>query len=82
MSIQVSIIPTEQVKTQKITSFTVKILELQLHKQATIFVCLFDETVFVDAKTIVMKGADYESWGQDDNYINQFVARSLGFSLQ
>lgn len=82
MTIQVPIIPTEQVKTQKITSFTLKILELQLHKQATILVCLFYNNDYVDCKTLVMSGVDYEGWGQDDNYINQYVARSLGFSLQ
>lgn len=71
-------------KTNKvIASFSVKILEIELHTKAILLVCLYDTNKnFVECRKIIMQGNDYNNWGQDDNYINNFVARTLGYDFR
>ena len=33
------------------------------------------------SKQITMSGDDYKNWGNDDNYVQQFVAKQLGFTI-
>ena len=76
------IVPCEQITTKVISGFNIQNIELVLFNSARIIVQLLDENSnMMDIKFITMEGADYTSWGSDDNYILIFVATKLGFTI-
>jgi hypothetical protein len=74
--------PTTQTTTVIITSFKVEIRELILFTSAKLRVLLCNEQgdvinyAFVD-----MQGDDYTRWSDNDEYVYQFVAEQLGYTL-
>ena len=76
------IVPKDQVTTKVICGFTIQNIELVLFNSARITVKLLDENEnMIDLNFLLMAGEDYTNWGTDDNYIFNFVATSLGFTI-
>ncbi len=76
------IVPFEEITTKVIGSFDIQNIELVLFNSARIVVRLLDENGnMMTLKFITMEGADYANWGSDDNYIINFVATTLGFTI-
>jgi hypothetical protein len=76
------IVPYDQITTKVISGFDIQNIELVLFNSARIFVRLLDENGnMMDLKFITMEGEDYANWGSDDNYIINFVATKLGFTI-
>ena len=78
----VNINPFEQVKTTLITSMTVRVMRIELFKGATLHVSLIDANgISVDSKVVEINGEDYKSWGGDDTFIYEYIAKKLGFNM-
>jgi hypothetical protein len=76
-----NILPFEIVSTLTVNRFEIDSIDIRLFTSAVIRVNLFDSNGFrVCAKTILMEGADYANWGNDDQYILTFIMNSLGFT--
>ena len=76
------IVPKDQITTKVICGFNIQRVELVLFNSARINVELLDEkNNMMDFKIITMEGEDYVNWGSDDNYIINFVANKLGFTI-
>ena len=60
------------------------IIDLQLHSQARISWTLFSENkkMRLDSGQLVMQGADYDAWGNDDNYVINWICDQLGLTLK
>ena len=72
--------PVDKTTTQTIIRFTLDIVELLLNQSATFRVSLYNiNDKLVDTKFVTLEGADYNNWGNEDEYILQFVANDLGF---
>jgi hypothetical protein len=72
--------PVDKTTTQTIVRFTLDIVELLLNQSATFRVSLYNiNDKLVDTKFVTLEGADYNNWGNEDEYILQFVANELGF---
>lgn len=72
--------PVDKTTTQTIVRFTLDIVELLLNQSATFRVSLYNiNDKLVDTKFVTLEGADYNNWGNEDEYILQFVANQLGF---
>ena len=77
-----TIIPVDKTVTQTIVRFSLDIIELILNTSATFRVISYDITnIMVDTQFVVLDGTDYLNWGNDDEYVRQFVANKLGFTL-
>ena len=64
-----------------INSFTYSVNELQLSKQITFNVVLFDQNKLpLCAQLITMGGEDYANWGSDDSYVIHFICSKLGLT--
>ena len=78
----VNIKPFEQVKTTLITSVDVSVMRIELFKGAMFHVSLMDSNGgTVDSKVVEITGDDYKKWGGDDDFIYQYIAKQLGFSM-
>jgi len=72
----------QQVVTNTITKFNVVVREVILNTRATLVVTCYDSNnKLIETKTIVLSGADYDNWGANDDYIINYVARQLGFTI-
>jgi hypothetical protein len=77
------IIPTEETVTKNITGFKVIIQNLILFTSADVIVHLYNNDLVVESKLLVLAGDDYANWskGSEDEYVINYVANSLGFTL-
>lgn len=76
-----NILPFEIISTLTVTRFEIDSIDIRLFNSALIRVNLFDSNGFrVCVKNILMEGEDYAKWGNDDQYIVNFVIQSLGFT--
>ena len=74
--------PTTQTTSVTITSFRVEVRELILFTSAKLRIALCnEEEQFINYAFIDMIGDDYTRWSNDDEYVYQFVAEKLGFTL-
>ena len=77
-----SILPFDQITTTTITSFDIESIEVVLFSSARIRVNLYNSNgQRFDVTYVIMSGDAYAAWGNDDQYIIQFVADTLGFSI-
>ncbi len=80
MNIQVN--PSPFVKpTVDIGNVLINVTEVVLFNSVSLRVILYDtNNDYIDTKTIVIKDADYLNWGNDDNYIVDYVLNELSLS--
>jgi hypothetical protein len=79
---KVPINPFDQVTTKVITSFSVNVNNLVLNTSATLAVQLYDQSgMLIDMKMLEIRGDDYTNWGNNDEYIVNYVAQKLGFVI-
>ena len=77
-----NILPVDKTVIQTITKFTLDISILELNISATFRASLYDiNNKYIDAVNVKLEGADYTNWGNDDNYVINFVAQQLGFII-
>jgi hypothetical protein len=78
----IPIVGHPQVITRTITSFSVVVRDVILNTRATLVVQCYDSSnKVIDVKTLVLTGADYDNWGSSDQYIFNYVASHLGFTV-
>ncbi len=76
------IVPQDQITTKVIYGFNIQNVELVLFNSARINVELFDEhRNMIDFQVLTMSGQAYEDWGNNDEYVINFVATTLGFTI-
>jgi hypothetical protein len=74
--------PTTQTTSVTITSFRVEVRDLILFTSAALRVALCNEQGdVINFAFIDMIGDDYARWSSDDEYVYQFVAEKMGFTL-
>lgn len=78
-----NIVPATQTNVVVITSFFVQVISITLFLKAELRVDMFDESkIRVNSCVIEMKGEDYANWNNNDEYVYEFVANQLGYTLQ
>lgn len=78
-----NIVPATQTNVVVITSFSVQVISITLFSKAELRVDMFDESkIRVNSCVIEMKGEDYANWNNNDEYVYEFVANQLGYTLQ
>jgi len=77
-----NIIPINKVKNIVISSFLIYRIDIILHKSVNLKVYLMNNNNPVDTADILIEGDDYANWGNDDDYITNYVANKLGFTIQ
>jgi len=73
--------PFDKVTTKVIDSFNVDSVDITLFNSAKIRVSLLNKTNVIDVSIVILEGDDYANWGNDDNYIVNYVAKKLGFTI-
>lgn len=66
--------PVSKITTKNISSFSVMIRRLILNTSADLEISFFgDNGILVDFRVVTLTGADYSAWGNDDEYIINWV---------
>ncbi len=75
--------PYEYVKKSVAVSIALKVLQFILFTSVIVNATLYDEDGIVVLTTnIEISGEDYLKWSNDDNYIYDYVSRSLGVVIK
>lgn len=76
------IVPFDKVTSQVIVRFTMQIYNLVLNTSATFRVSMYNiHGNVIDNTSVIIEGDAYKAWNNDDNYVVQYVADQLGFTL-
>ena len=82
MNTDINIVPVDYTTTRVVTSFTVNVVALELFNSVTLSVITLDANRgIVDTHSYKLSGAEYLAWNNDDQYIIDYVANKLGFSI-
>ena len=77
-----AIVPKTETTTRVVVRFTLDAIELILNTSATFRVVLYDiDGVSINMQFVVLEGTAYSNWGNNDDYVLQYVANQLGFTL-
>ena len=77
-----TIVPFDKTTVTTITSFSIEVTDVVLFTSVRLRVNLFDANGRrVDCNFLMVEGEDYVAWGNDDQYIVNFVSTKLGFVL-
>lgn len=77
-----NIVPFVITNTQTASSFSVQVLSLELFTSVNLFVRVLDNTGnTIETKIIFMGGDDYQNWLNDDTFVLDFVATTLGTTV-
>jgi hypothetical protein len=77
-----NIVPFNETVTQIVTRFNVYVEDVQLFTRATLKVFLYDaNNSIVKIDFLEISGEDYTNWNTNDEYIIQYVANKLGFTI-
>ncbi len=69
-------------ETKTVKYFKIYIVGLELFKSVTLSVSLFDANgAVVGNRNYVVADAEYLAWNNDDQYLVNYVAQKLGFTL-
>lgn len=75
--------PQTYTTTTTIDSFRIEVINLVLKSSVTInAVCFNSDNILVKTQIFNIVGEEYESWGNDDNYLVNLVAQKLGLTLE
>ena len=66
------------IKTFTMNTVVINIMRLDLFKSLTMTASTCQDTKIIDNTMIVMEGADYDAWGNNDQYVIDFVLNKLG----
>jgi len=80
MSVQV--VPTPLITTPPtVASFDYSVQSFILNEKITFYVILKDENNQpLTVSNITIEGADYDAWGNDDNYIKNYLCNALNLT--
>lgn len=80
ITLDVSLIKTQVIEYNR---FKIKNFDLKLNQSANIIILLYpvNPEHIVECRTITLEGDDYNSWGNDDNYIIEFIKQKLSNSV-
>jgi hypothetical protein len=74
--------PFQQVTTQQICGFSIRVQQVTLFSGVTIAVNTYDQNNgLIGVQMVDITGSAYDAWGSDDTYITRYVAEKLGFTV-
>ena len=78
--IKIKVQDSTYTKTMIINNITIRTNRLSLFNSISLGVTLFSDNILVENKIIDITGEDYANWGNDDQYIVNFVLNKLGLT--
>ena len=73
----VQVVPSPYIVTSNITNLQIRVISLALFTSVTVNVNLFSGNEFIISKSYILEGDEYTNWGNDDNYIINYVLTKL-----
>ena len=77
----IPIVPSEMIVVTMLTGFNYEIMEFIPNTSAKLRVIIYSENVPKKIETVILEGQAYADWGNNDDYLTQYVATTLGFTL-
>jgi len=78
--IDISVVDSPYTKTYTINKVIIRVMELELYKNVIIGVRLMDNNEMVKTERFKIEGEDYTNWGNNDDYIVNYVLTKLGLT--
>jgi hypothetical protein len=76
------IVPVDKTTTKTVVRFAMDIIELILNTSATFRVISYDiDGASIETQFVVLSGTAYSNWGNNDEYVVQYVANQLGYVI-
>ena len=56
---------------------SIRCIDYQLHTSAKFLVSKYNDDTLIENQMLIMKDADFDAWGTDDDYVKTWVAAQL-----
>lgn len=77
-----TIVPFNEVTTKTAVRFSIDIAKMELGISATFRIAFYDvNDICFSNKYVTLEGEDYMGWGNDDKYVINYIAKTLGLTL-
>lgn len=74
----INVYDSPYVVTNTINKVSINIIKIELFTKVTIGATLFNNSTILDNKVIILTGAEYDAWGNSDQYIIDITLEKLG----
>lgn len=82
MSYKVETVERTTTEITEIASFDIQIVSMIMFVNVTLSITTYDENnVYSETVNMTLSGDDYTNWGNDDNYLVDYVVEKLGLTL-
>jgi len=79
-NIDIPVIDSPYTKKYIINKVFIRVMNLELYKSVTVHARLMDNNEMVKSEMFVIEGEDYTNWGNNDDYIVNYVLTKLGLT--
>ncbi len=79
-NMDISVVGSPYTKTYTINKVIIRVMNLELYKSVTVHARLMDNNEMVKSERFVIEGEDYTNWGNNDDYIVNYVLTKLGLT--
>ena len=82
MSYKVDTVERTTTEIKEIASFDIQIVSMIIFVSVSLSITTYDENnVFSENVNMILIGDDYTNWGNDDNYLVNYVVTKLSLTL-
>jgi hypothetical protein len=79
---KLNVVPFDETIVNKVYSISINVNNIVLFQSANIVVNFFDiNKIFISTQLLTLAGDDYTNWGDDDEYIINYVATTLNITI-
>ena len=80
MENSIPVVDSIYTRTQTINNVKIQVMNIKLYTSVSVIASMFSDKSLVDTKIFNLEGTDYNNWGNDDDYIINYVLTQLGLT--
>lgn len=80
MENSIPVVDSIYTRTQTINNVKIQVMNIKLYTSVSVIASMFSDKNLVDTKIFNLEGTDYTNWGNDDDYIINYVLTQLGLT--
>jgi hypothetical protein len=80
MENSIPVVDSIYTRTQTINNVKIQVMNIKLYTSVSVIASMFSDKSLVDTKIFNLEGTDYTNWGNDDDYIINYVLTQLGLT--
>ena len=79
---KINVVPFEKTEVNTITNISIHITKVDLFKEVVLAIRFYNVAgIVISVEALTVSGEDYAKWGNDDNYLYDYVSAKLNITI-